>query len=114
MVKTTPDDFEAVRKVVETLQPFETKDQERILRWAREKLGLTTSPKGEMASVAHTSDQSAANISTTGKPTDIKTFVDFKKPLSDSQFAATVAYYYRFDQASCSDARQCSYSGLHG
>jgi hypothetical protein len=31
------------------------------------------------------------------EPTDIKTFVDFKKPLSDSQFAATVAYYYRFE-----------------
>ena len=97
MVKATPDDFEAVRTIVGTLQAFETKDQERILRWAREKIGLTASPAGvsveELPSVAHTSP---AN-STTGKPTDIKAFVDFKKPLSDIQFAATVAYYYRFE-----------------
>lgn len=86
MAKAAPDDFEAVRTVVETLQAFEAKDQERILRWAREKLGLTASPAsgsvGELGSVARTSDQSAANISTTGKPTDIKTFVDFKKPIT--------------------------------
>jgi hypothetical protein len=101
MAKVAPDDYEAVRGLVEILQAFETKDQERILRWACEKLGLTASPAGvsvqEVASAARTGDQSTANTSTTGKPTDIKTFVDFKKPQSDSQFVATVAYYYRFE-----------------
>jgi hypothetical protein len=103
MAKATPDDYEAVRTIVETLEAFETKDQERILRWTREKLGLTLThspagvPVGELGSVARTGDQSAANTSTTGKPTDIKTFVDFKNPQSDSQFAATVAYYWRFE-----------------
>ena len=29
--------FEAVRAIVASLQPFEPKIQERILRWAREK-----------------------------------------------------------------------------
>lgn len=39
MTKPT-DDLEAVRIVAEALQGFDTRDQERIIRWAREKLGL--------------------------------------------------------------------------
>jgi hypothetical protein len=42
MTKPT-DDLEAVRAVVEALQGFEAGDQERIIRWAREKLGLVES-----------------------------------------------------------------------
>lgn len=43
MTKPT-DDLEAVRAVVEALQGFEAGDQERIIRWAREKLGPVESP----------------------------------------------------------------------
>ena len=38
------DDLEAVRVVAEALQEFDAKDQERIIRWAREKLGLSVPP----------------------------------------------------------------------
>jgi hypothetical protein len=31
------------------------------------------------------------------RPADIKSFVDSKRPKSDVQFAAVVAYYYRFE-----------------
>lgn len=37
------DDLEAVRAVVEALQGFDAGDQERIIRWAREKLRLVES-----------------------------------------------------------------------
>jgi hypothetical protein len=43
MTKPT-DDLEAVRAVAEALQGFDASDQERIIRWAREKLGLAPSP----------------------------------------------------------------------
>lgn len=36
------DDLEAVRSVADTLQPFANDDRERIIRWAREKPGMTT------------------------------------------------------------------------
>ena len=36
------DDLEAVRKLVEVLSAFDAEDQERIIRWAREKQGLPT------------------------------------------------------------------------
>jgi len=41
MPKIAPDDLEAVRAVVAALQAFDPKEQERILRWAREKLGIS-------------------------------------------------------------------------
>jgi hypothetical protein len=43
MTKPT-DDLEAVRIVAEALQGFDAGDQERIIRWAREKLGLVALP----------------------------------------------------------------------
>jgi len=43
MTKPT-DDLEAVRAIVDALQGFEAGDQERIIRWAREKLRLVESP----------------------------------------------------------------------
>jgi hypothetical protein len=43
MAKPT-DDLEAVRAIVEALQGFDAGDQERIIRWAREKLRLVESP----------------------------------------------------------------------
>jgi hypothetical protein len=43
------DDLEAVRAVAEALQGFDAGDQERIIRWAREKLGLVTSSASQMS-----------------------------------------------------------------
>jgi hypothetical protein len=88
-----------VRAVVAALQPFEPTDQERILRWAREKLGLSaTSASGAIKDLS--SEAIAAEPSVPAAPTkstDIKTFIEYKKPQTDNQFAAAVAYYYRFE-----------------
>ena len=43
MTKPT-DDLEAVRIVAEALQGFDARDQDRIIRWAREKLGQVAPP----------------------------------------------------------------------
>ena len=40
-MSSKPDDLEAVRSAADTLQPFANDDRERIIRWAREKLGMT-------------------------------------------------------------------------
>ena len=88
------DDFEAVRKVVAALEGFKKEDIERILRWSREKLGLSTEtqlgkPTGE--------EQSKLDRSYDKPITDIKTFVDKKNPKTDLHFATAIAYYYRFE-----------------
>jgi hypothetical protein len=88
------DDLEAVRTVAQALEGFTATDQERIIRWAREKLGLplgTTSDAHGGAAGASSPVQPAAQAK------DIKSFVQSKNPQSDNQFAATVAYYYRFE-----------------
>ena len=91
------DDLEAVRLVADALEGFEAKDQERIIRWARERIGLSVapvSPSGPPSSEAPPVPGSATPA-TTAK--DLKTFVAEKKPKNDVQFAATVAYYHRFE-----------------
>jgi hypothetical protein len=103
MSKSTADDLDAVRSVVIALEGFEANDQERILRWAREKLGLSTSIGAQSPStfVKTAQDEPApplpATSGTSAPSTDIKTFIESRKPSSDNQFAATVAYYYQFE-----------------
>jgi len=100
-----PDDLEAVRAVTTALDGFGPEDQERILRWAREKLGLspiqrsfseTRIPQELPNLPVRAADQSALPQGPSS-PKDLKTFVIAKSPKNDVQFAATVAYFYRFE-----------------
>lgn len=92
------DDLEAVRILAETLQPFAIDDRERIIRWAREKLGMTTSATNAPGSRVETSTDAPRDAVVTGSQgaVDIKKFLTEKTPKSDVQFAATVAYFYQF------------------
>ena len=100
----TPDDLEAVRLVVTALSGFSPEEQERVIRWAREKLGLATAPRNltdalttppPVPAVPSRSGEHAGQAPAAAK--DLKTFVTAKNPKNDVQFAATVAYYYRFE-----------------
>ncbi len=97
MSKEKLDDLEAVRTVVASIQPFEPADQERILRWAREKLGLVAAGASDKAPSTISGGNELQRSNIPGKQTDIKTFIDLKKPQTDIQFTAAVAYYYRFE-----------------
>lgn len=92
------DDLEAVRLVADALEGFDTKDQERIIRWAREKLGLAVVSAGStQPSPPPPSGLPAPNAAALIGSRDLKTFVAEKRPKNDVQFATTVAYYYRFE-----------------
>ena len=101
------DDLDAVRTIVETLKNFKPEEQQRILRWAVEKAGLpssialasTTAPGAPASPGAPVVPSSHAPVTTpsTNGAVDIKSFIDQKQPRSDVQFAATVAYYLRFE-----------------
>ena len=100
-MSTKTDDLEAVRLVAEALKGFDAADQERIIRWAREKLGL---PQGAaIVAPSVVSAIAAAEGTVTGpaqiggaQGQDIRTFIASKNPQTDNHFAAAVAYYYRF------------------
>ena len=95
MTKPT-DDFDAVRQIVGILEPFQTADRERVLRWAREKLGMAAPPAASSLLPAPTPPGAPSTPAPPGSPTDIKTFVRTKNPKNDTQLAAAVAYFYRF------------------
>jgi hypothetical protein len=100
------DDLEAVRAVVSALSGFSPEEQERVIRWSREKLGLTSPPRDitqmakplSLAQVTPSlSEGRAPSALTPSTSKDLKSFVEAKAPKSDVQFAATVAYFYRFE-----------------
>jgi hypothetical protein len=106
MTASKTDDLDAVRAVVDALKDFKSDEQQRILRWAAEKLGLpqpfgptvhAALPAGKAADLVR--DALPAAPASGGATTDIKTFIATKKPGKDVQFAAVVAYYYRFEAA---------------
>jgi hypothetical protein len=102
----TPDDLEAVRTIAAALSGFSPEEQERILRWVREKIGLAPAartlpetripqPPSPVIPVRQPELPDSPQARASGK--DLKTFVTGKNPKSDVQFAATVAYFHRFE-----------------
>jgi len=81
MSTTNPDDFDALRVIVQALQPFETKDQERILRWVSEKMGLSAvSLPGKILEAPTPAPGTPLVPMQPGRSSDIRTFVASKNP----------------------------------
>jgi hypothetical protein len=99
MTKDVLDDLEAVRAIVAALDGLAAKDQERALRWAREKLGLPSTAGAPTHAALNVEPEVHAAPPARGAlhASNIKTFVELKNPGSDGQFAATVAYFYKFE-----------------
>jgi len=93
------DDLEAVKTLVETLESFNAEDRERVIRWAREKLGMANVGPTAIAAQAQSPGSSASQRDDVGARSskDIKSFLNEKSPKSDRQLAAAVAYYYAFE-----------------
>lgn len=93
----TKDDLEAVRLVAEALNGFSKEDQKRIIRWAREKVGL----HGASLLTKSIDNPTLAEGSKPHSPgtTDIRRFIEEKRPGTDMHFAAAVAYYYNYEEA---------------
>jgi hypothetical protein len=107
------DDLDAVRTVVEAIKDFKSDEQQRIFRWVAEKLGLPQpfgpsvhTPPAAPAAAGATPPVAPHHQPPAPAGIDIKSFIANKKPRSDVQFAAAVAYYYRFEapQAERKDA----------
>src|SRR2546425_13073716 len=102
----TKSDFMAAEEIKAILHGRDKIEQERIIRWVTESLGLVGSPSILAATPmppAGVGTISPANAPSFGIPTqrskDIKTFINEKNPKSDVQFAAVAAYFYRFESS---------------
>lgn len=103
---TSGSDFDAAKAVAEQLKGMEKERQQKILRWVAESLSLDLGVvvpgerhAGERSTGVGGSSElvDATSLHRKQRSSDIKTFVDSKKPKSDVQFAAVVAYYYQFE-----------------
>jgi len=91
-------ELDAVRALVEALEPLDADARERAMRWAAEKLQmrpLGSSPATGALIQGLNQDQSVRSPMSAAR--DIKAFVQEKNPRSDNQFAAVVAYYFKFE-----------------
>jgi hypothetical protein len=106
--KPLKSDFMAAEDIKGILGHRDKAEQERIVRWVAESLGLPLAPGGIATPPAIASPQQPAAPAAQGgthahaasgslRAKDLKTFATEKNPKSDVQFAATVAYYYRFE-----------------
>lgn len=92
--------FDAAKIIVETLQGLDKTSQALAMRFAAETLGLQSLPNTQSHATPITPASTPTSLpSGSGTPhsTDIKQFTTAKAPKSDQQFAAVVAYFYRFE-----------------
>jgi len=92
-------DFETASKISALLRPVSKDRQQKILRWVAEDLDVPL--VGGESSTSGIAPSNVSRYSPTqqapSRTIDIKSFVAAKNPRSDMQFAAVVAYYYRFE-----------------
>lgn len=96
-MKDNLDDLEAVRKLVEILEPFDSVARERILRWSCEKLGMPEVVPASTQKTVAIVEPGAERSAGIGRSTpSVRAFVQ-GKDLNDRQFAVVAAYFYRFE-----------------
>jgi len=100
---TAKSDFMAAEEIKAILNGRDKPEQERIVRWVNESLGLVapanrpvaSNPSAPIPAAPH--DPSTTASVGVGRPVDIKSFIAEKKPKSDVQFAAVAAYFYSYN-----------------
>jgi hypothetical protein len=92
-------DFKAAEEIKSILHGREKNEQERIMRWVSESIGIATVPTiaAQVTSPPASSTTLPSQPVVGGQRKDIKSFVTTKAPQSDVQFAAVVAYFHRFE-----------------
>ena len=90
--------FDAAKAIVEAVKSLDKPMQALAMRFASETLGLpaspTTPPLGSPQGSAVPPQLDKHGVTHSA---DIKQFVTSRAPKSDNQFAAVVAYFYRFE-----------------
>jgi hypothetical protein len=92
--------FDAAKDIVETLQGLDKTAQMLAMRFAAETLGLRPAPEIQIPAAPASVSLTSGSLPAGGGPThstDIRQFTAAKAPKSDQQFAAVVAYFYRFE-----------------
>ena len=98
--QSTTSHFDAAKVIVETLQGLDKLSQAPPCDSPARPSDYNRRPSAPTPATLVTSSPASAAPSAAGVPTqstDIKQFAAAKAPKSDQQFAAVVAYFYRFE-----------------
>ena len=93
-------DFEIASQLAGLLKGVAKERQHKILRWVAEDIGMPLFPApggGPGPAPPPPGPGPGQGGEPPGHTANIKSFVESKSPKSDMQFAAVVAYYYRFE-----------------
>lgn len=96
----TKSDFAAAEEIKGVLEGRDRAEQERIVRWVCESLDLSVAKSShrshphELANPSPAASIELREHATTGQ--DIRSWINSKQSMSDNQFVAAVAYFYRF------------------
>ncbi len=106
---TNDSDFDVAKKIHDVLATLPDERKHRILRWVAESLNIslhvkqiadTANPPLNESSITGGQpqvDDVGRAINHVGASVDVKSYVESKSPKNDVQYAAVVAYYYRFE-----------------
>jgi hypothetical protein len=92
--------FDAAKAIVDALSKLDKNSQRLAMRFAAETLGLQLTSQSPQPPTPAIQASAAGPAPSGGEVTptvDIKQFAAAKAPKTDQQFAAVVAYYYRFE-----------------
>lgn len=96
----TKSDFMAAEDIKAILAGRDKTEQERIMRWVGESLGVTAAPPPPAYTKPADPAAAAAVVypaASVAHKKDIKSFMASKMPKSDMQAAAVIAYFFRFE-----------------
>jgi len=101
MTHSQSDDFDIAKAIFDQLKDLPSERRQRVLRWIAECLGVSpvAVPPPPLQGSGTTKQPATVAPPLAGGtgPVDIKSFIAAKLPKSDRQFAAAVAYFYRFE-----------------
>ncbi len=108
MSEQKKDLFDVLRDVVNLLKILDVSDQKKVIRWSLEELNLDLLgaheqqilPDKKLTDIKYETCLSKENFISN---CSIKDFVLSKNPISDINFAVTVAYFYQFETAEKKD-----------
>ena len=92
--------FDAAKAIVDALSKLDKNSQALAMRFAAETLGLQLTSQSQQPPTPTSQALPTVPAPSGGEVTssiDIKQFAAAKAPKTDQQFAAVVAYYYRFE-----------------
>jgi hypothetical protein len=92
--------FDAAKTIVDALNELDKPSQALAIKFAAETLGLQLAPQSQQSQTPPSQVSSGTTpVGSSGAThsTDIKQFTAAKAPKTDQQFAAVVAYFYRFE-----------------